>query len=1185
MMQLRRFTRIARRSGHALLHILTRHVCPKYLGSNTAYGSFLLQGRRNSMKISVRPEKNQLCSSFRLRTAGQLLVALSLLFVSLVNQPCKAQVLFGSIVGSVTDSTGAVVPNATVTVTETRTGASREVAANGVGNYIISTVPAGVYTVTVSAPKFATFSTSNIAVTINTTVRVDAALQVGAQTEVVSVSASEVAQLQTDTVDVHAELNTQALQNIPQATTTYEELVGRMPGATPPSNQSGGTNNPSRSLEISMNGTSNEGANVSIDGVSAINPWVQFYSTAVPSTEAIETVNVVAASPQADQGAVNGASIRVQIKTGTNQLHGEAYEYNVTNATEAIPYFQPSTFRKPKYIDNDLGATIGGPIVKNKAFFFGSYEGEFTRQASGGFYTLPTPNMVSGVLASTTPVFDPATGNADGSNRTAFSQDSSGRYIIPAARFDVVSKKLLTLLSSIPTLPSGGVPEGVFSNNVYINTPSSYNLQKIDTKVNWNTTKNLQLIGRVSDYPYAQYTAPPFGQYIQDGGTNAYGNIYAISASATYVARPNLVIDATWGLTHTLQNLYPPLSNQRYGQDVLGIPNSNAGPLPTAGGVPQFKFSGLSSWGYGYPALIYDDPVFEYTGNATWNKGRHSIRLGIDISQQHMNHKEVATTSFTFTGGLTGLFCPTGSSNPSCASGSPKTSVFNSWADFLVGLPQSTGNNQLTTDWVTMRTWQYSPYVADTWQMTRKMTVVVGTAWDLFPIPSRQDHEMEYFDPTTGDYYVCGLGNVTHNCGVTIQHYLFAPRLGATYRLTDKTVLRAGFSLQPEQVNMLRDGLYNYPVNIAQAFSGGNSYTSPGLLEQGFPTIAVPNVSGGIVPLPGIVGVVSAPQNFVRGYTESQNISVQRELGWGTLVQVGYVGTLNVHDHARVNVNYGLPGGGQASQQLYNLTTSSTGGGFTAAEVIILPTNHSNYQSLQVSGTKRFSGGLQFQANYVWSHWVGICCSENGDSTPNIPIPQYFYLNKATMPDDRKHNFEFQEVYQLPFGKGNKYMNTGIASSVLGGWQLSSVIARYSGSMFTATSPANSLNAPGNSQMANKVKSGPVTISGYHGTTSHYFDTSAFAQVTTAAFGTAGFDSLRGPGFFDINANLMRTFPIHDNLQLQFRLQALNLFNHPNFANPNADSSSPNFGIISANNAGTSPVAQRFLKVGAKLFF
>jgi hypothetical protein len=1095
------------------------------------------------------------------------------LFVLFGIRQGSAQLLYGSIVGTVTDIGGAVIPGATVNVKQTQTGETRTAVTNDSGAYIVSTVPAGTYDVTVSKAGFKLFEAASVAVLINTTVRVDAGLTIGLETQTVNVSA-EAAALQTDRPDVHGEVTSEDLEQLPQPTRTYQGLVALLPGVLPPSASSGGTNNPIRSMIVQANGTSASGTNVSIDGVSATNPWVQFFSTAVPSTEAIQTVNVVTASSGADQGAVNGAGIHVQIKSGTNSFHGEGYEYFENNALEAKPYFQPAGTRNPKYIDNDFGGTIGGPIVKDKLFFFASYEGDRLRQAAGAFYTLPTPQMVQGILPSTTPIFDPMTGNPDGSGRTLFPQDAAGDYIIPAGRFSSVSQKLL---AQVPT----GVPNGEYSNNVYINTPYSYNLQKIDSKVDWEATSKLRITGRYSDYPYSQLQAPAFGPTLGGGGynTNQNGNIYAFSGSGTYVASPKLVIDATFGLTHSTQYLYSPLYNDRYAADTLGIPNTNLGPLPTAGGVPQFNFSGgLSGWGYGYPSLVYADPVFQYTGNVTWIKGNHNIRFGIDVSQQHMNHKEVGPTEFNFTGGLSGLYCPSGSADLRCANGSPTTSEFNSFADFLLGLPQNSQNNELTVNWVTLRTWQFAPYISDTWQASPKLTLYAGTGWDYFPVPYRENHGIEYYNPTTNVYDICGEGGNSKNCGITVQKILFAPRAGAAYRVEPKTVVRIGYSLAPEQINMYRDGLYNYPLTLAQSLQGTNSYTSPATLNEGFPTLPIPDISSGTVPLPTTVTINSSPKHFVRGYTESYNLSVQQELGWNVLAQIGYVGTLTVHQHTRYNINYGLPGGGQASQQLYQPF------GITANETIIEPFEHQNYNSLQAQIEKQLSNGLQLHAAYTWSRFMGTCCDDRGDGAPEIPIPEYAYLNYAVMPNDRTNVFQLSSVYQLPFGKDKLYFTNGVAAAIVGGWQANAVLSFYSGTPFSVTDPGTSLNAPGSTQRANQIKR-QVAVYGPHGLVSPYFDTAAFAPVTTPTFGTASFDSLRGPGYGNMDFSLFRTFQLREWLNMQFRAEAFNLTNTPHFSNPDNGDTDAQFGLISSTNPGSRLIDQRYFRMGLKLLF
>lgn len=1106
------------------------------------------------------------------RQTGRVLGLILCLSLFLIHgNKALGQTLYGTIVGTVTDSSGSVVPGAVVTATQIQTSEIRTAKANESGVYTLSTLPAGTYSVKVTAPGFSTFEANNIALTINATARVNAALTVGAASQTVTIVA-DTAELQTDRIDVHANVTSEQLEELPQPTRTYEGLLGLLPGVAPPNPQwagGGGTNNPDRSMIINVNGTSASGTAVSVDGVSAYNPWVQFYSTAVPSTDAIQTVNTVTASSGADQGIMNGGGVRIQIKSGTNDFHGSVYWYNVNNAAKARPYNTPSTYRKPKYIDNDLGGTIGGRIIRNKLFFFGSYEGDPLHQAQGGFFTLPTPDMAKGILASSTPIFDPQTGNPDGSNRTPFSRDANGNYIIPSNRITDSAK---TLLGFLPT----GVPNGVFNNNIYINTPYTYTLQKIDSKIDWNTTDKLRISGRFSTYPYDNKVTPALGNILGPGNgsnTDQHGSIYSTSIMATYIATPNLVIDALFGFTKTNQYLFPSEYSTRFGEEKLGIPNSNVGPLPSAGGVPQFRFNnGLNQFGYSYPALSYKDPIFQYSGNVTWVKKNHSIRFGIDISQQHINHQEVTPTYFNFTGNVTKTFCS------GCTGADYQANMFSSFADFLLGLPQSESNSELTTDWVTLRTWQFAPYVSDTWQVTPKLTAYVGSGWDFLPVPKRDGRGIEFYDTNTNTFEFCGVGGVSSNCGISVQKTLFAPRAGIAYRIRPNTVFRAGYSLAPEQINMARDMLYNYPSTFTQTISGSNSYLPAASVTAGFPTLSPPAISSGKITLPSDIGVAWPTKNFNRGYTESYNVTVQRSLGWDTLAQIGYVGTLTIHQHTRANINFGQVGGGQASEPLFQKF------GVTAPMTQIQAYEHMNYKSLQAQIQKNFGNGLQFTAAYTYSKWMGLCCDEQGDGAPQILIPQFMHLTWALMPDDRTHNFELSGVYQLPFGKGKRYAIRGVASALAGGWQTNWVFSRYSGTPFTVTASDASLNAPGNSQIADKVKSS-VKIDGVHGLYSKYFDTTAFAGVDEVRFGNAGFNSLRGPGYGSLEFSVFRTFPIKDTLKMQFRTEALNLTNHPNFGNPDSNVNSSTFGEITGTTTGSRLIAERYFRFGLKATF
>jgi hypothetical protein len=245
---------------------------------------------------------------------------------------------------------------------------------------------------------------------------------------------------------------------------------------------------------------------------------------------------------------------------------------------------------------------------------------------------------------------------------------------------------------------------------------------------------------------------------------------------------------------------------------------------------------------------------------------------------------------------------------------------------------------------------------------------------------------------------------------------------------------------------------------------------------------------------------------------------------------------------------------------------------------------HMNYNSLQAKLEKRFSNGLHFFVSYTWSKWMGLCCDENGDNQPEIPIPQYRSRNYALMPDDHTNNFQLSAIYQLPFGKSQRYLSEGVAAAVAGGWQVNGVLSLYSGSPFWISAPATSLNAPGSPQLADQVKMN-AQIYGARGLASRYFDTSAFAPVNTARFGTSSFDSLPGPGYGNLDVSLFRTFGIQDWLKIQLRMEAFNLINHPNFSNPDSAATDPDFGLITSTNPGSRLIAERYFRLGLQCLF
>lgn len=1073
--------------------------------------------------------------------------AFSIWLLAFVSIPVRAQVLYGSVVGAVTDSSGAAVPGAAVQITDILTNDHRTAQTDNGGAYTISTAPVGTYQVNISKQGFRTFQATNVQVIANNVTRVNAQLQVGAVTQTVSISAAAGALLQTDTADVHAEIPAETLETMPQPTYTYEGLIELSPGVTPPAGQlSGGTNNPSKSETFAANGTGDTGTRVRIEGVSANLPWGHSGSNQgfVPSTEAIDSVNVVTNSPSAEQGLAGGASVTVTLKSGTNTLHGALYEYNINNATEARNFFQPVGQAAPHLVDNDVGGWLGGPIIRDKLFYWGGYEGDFTRQGMNGIIAVPTPTMLSGDLSgSPTPIYDPNTGNPDGSGRTPFRGN-----IIPQNRISPVVQKLL------PDFPTPNLPGIV--NNLETTQATTYNLHKISAKIDYQATSKLRISGRWAYQPYYNINNPLYGPILggasdgwaafaeaQAGNYLQHGATLAISSSATYVFSPSLVADFTFGVTQAHQLLFPTEANVLYGLDVLGIPGTNVGGLPWAGGMPQFTIGsgdyGGPTFGESYPPLEYKDPVFEYNGNVTKVLGSHNLRFGADIIRPHWNHEENEGQGFNFTGGLTALNDPN----------APPPNDYNAVADFLLGLPQNDSTSFAFQE-VQLREWEMAFYAQDEWQINPKWTLSYGLRWEHYPVPTSPNHGYSFnnlvSDPNNNTYEICGEKGIPSNCGIQVSSKLFGPTLGIDYRMTKNLVARAGYSLSPLQTSMALLMVLNYPSLINASYSGDNAYVGAGSLTTGVPISPAPDISQGTLSIPPGVEVDTNTKNYKRGYVQSYNLMLEQRLPAGLALSVGYVGTRVTNNYQERDINYGQLGGGTPSQPFYKF-------GDTTPVAASSGATNDMYNSLQETLIKRFSNGISLDEAYTWQKDM-----QDGFTQPGVAIPQYIYLNKSVTPIDRKNNFTASFEYRLPFGNDQRFLSHGIGAALAGGWSLNGVFDHYSGLPFTVTASGASCECPGSNQRAEQVKAKVAKVGdGLNGNA--YFDPSAFASVTTATFGNVGYDSLRGPGSTNLDGGVFRDFHIWERLGMQFRVQALNVTNTPHFGNPGSDVSSVSY--------------------------
>ena len=1111
----------------------------------------------------------------------------SLLIIgTLVPQSASAQVLYGSIVGNVKDPTEAAIPNATVTITNKETNQTRTAATNDVGFYSFPTVQSGSYSVKVTAPGFRVAEQS-IAVTINSVARADMVMQVGQVSETVEVSAAAQV-LQTDRSETRSEITTKALTEVPVPLgRNYQNLFVTLPGFTPPSNAHSIPSNPSRALTFNVNGTTRSSVNVRIDGASATNVWLPHISSYVPALESIETVNVVTSSFDAEQGLAGGAQVQVQIRSGSNDLHGAAFEYHSNNNLKARGFFLPANQSNPKLVYNQFGGRLGGPILKNRIFYFGSYEGTLNRQlGSRTSETVPTAAMRTGDLsASTRPVYDPATGNADGSGRLQFPGN-----VIPANRISPISRKIVDLLP----LPNRGGP--ILAGNYFAAAGFLFDRHTVDSKVNFNLTDKLTSYARVSWLKFDTFNAQTFGDAIGgppiNGGNpgTGFGGTWSTTLATTYVMQPTFIIDAYFGYTLMDTNVEQPNLDTNLGREFFGIPGTN-GTRRFEGGLPRFAIPGFTVFGSteNYMPYYRHDPQFQYVANANWTKGSHNIRFGMDFYRLNLNHTQPEFTAggdypasggFAFAGGPTLLNAP----------GAPASNEYNAFATFLLGLNTGYGRLVQVPDEYTTRTWMYSAYLRDQWQVSPKLTVSYGTRYEYFPFPTRADRGMERYDFVNNKMLICGLGSVPKDCGTKVSRWNFAPRLGFAYRHSDRTVFRAGFGLNWDPWNIARSLRTNYPVLVALNGTTLNAYSGTDrTLAQGIPQVPIPDLGNGVIDLPRNYAVLSSGDEFKRSYIMSWIADVQRELGRGFVGQVAYVATRQVRQLGNLDLNVGQVPGLDRAGQPFNAKF-----GRTVATTLITPVGHSSYNALQSSLERRFANGILLNGSYTWSKVIGVCCNDNSDGGPSIPALQFLGRNRSVMGFDRTHNFQMMGVFELPFGKNKPYMNAGAAAAIFGGWQVNPLVSWYTGTPFNVTSDGTRLRMPGSTNPADQIKPEIKKLGGT-GRGQAYYDWTAVGNPDPNRLGNMGLMRLRGPSHFNSDLSLFRRFALSERFNMEFRAEAFNWTNTPKFNNPSGGINnlvlrdgqfqSGVFEVTSTAGIGREGIDERLFRFGLKLQF
>ena len=1099
------------------------------------------------------------------------LVALCMIFG--VSAMARAQVLTADILGTVTDTNGAVLPNAAITITNLGTNDVHLARSSDNGDFTVTLLPVGNYSIKVEVAGFKTYTVSSLALSGGDRARITAALQVGQTTETVQVTTQAPA-LQTDTSTVSQTVTQASLENLPLNGRNFISLAVLAPGATSggPNPMSGGNRPDDRrqSSAISVNGEYETMNNYMIDGMDNNERYIGTIGVR-PSVDAMQEYSVQTNLYTADVTKTAGGVINIITKSGNNEIHGTLFEYlrnDLFDASANYNFAGGTPIPKGEYRQNQFGGSVGGPIKKDKTFFFADYENLRIIQGIA-FTSLVVPTTAekngdfSALLSSGTYIYDPA---LCPSNLTASSPNyamchSTGAAgpvfpgnIIPASRIDSTIKNLLTL---IPNPTSGAIGTVNFQDDVN----RTQFQHTFDVRIDHHIGDKDMIFGRYSFNNTNTFTpnAFPLVNGITGGGCNCASSNGQSSTTAgsfsgpakqrdqntqinySHVFTPALLLEARLGWLRTATNSLPDnQSNAPNAATKMGIPNVNVGSIFSQG-LPQMTLAPYASLGdqLFLPEMVFDN-TYQWNNDVRYTKGSHALATGFSFIRRYvyLNQAQQGRGWWLF--------------NSTAPSGYT-VGTNDAFADFLLDMPQTfTRNLPLVTFGSIGDEW--GAYVQDDWRVTRNLTLNLGGRWDVYmPFAARHGY-MANWSTNLNQLLMPGqTSGVNDRANVPVDYKDFVPRVGFADTILPGLVVRGGFGMT------FYTGLtsnFPYLENVPYYFASngncgvGQSAPCPTLL-QGSP--APPSsVNYALAQNANITGTIyGMSPTFRNPYVEQWSLNVEKDFH-GNVIGVRYVGSGTHEQPVQVNMNMGTAPSFSSSVTVprplttagvfYNATTNTNNSPTVNVQRNILS---SNYNSMQFTVDRRTQRGLTINGQYTFAKSL----SENG-STQSISSggglqwianPHFDYGRTGL---DVRHHLAMLVNYELPFAREM----SGPLGYALKGWQVNTVYQFSSGLPLTVVNPSNRLNIVGGGADRPNVVA-PVT---YPHQLKQWFSTSSFASNTLGFPGNEQIYSVNGPHFRQWDLSAVKLFPIAERYNLQFRAEGFNILNMANFGNPGA---------------------------------